>query len=79
LADFTAAEGMRAAIQRALALSQQERQAMGDAAAARAAARFSRHLRLPAVLRVLDAEWAALAASAKDKNPQRRQFDFGEC
>jgi glycosyltransferase involved in cell wall biosynthesis len=78
LADFTTAEGMRAAIQRALALSQQERQAMGNAAAGRAAARFSRHLRLPAVLRVLEAEWAALAASAKDKNPQRRHFGFGE-
>ena len=76
LADFTTAEGMRLAIQRALALSPQERRAMGDAAAARAAARFSRHLRLPAVLRVLEAEWAALAASAKEPNPRRRQFDF---
>ena len=76
LADFTAAEGMRATIERALAMTAQDRQAMGEAAAARAAARFSRHLRLPAVLRVLEAEWAALAAKADGRNPQRRQFDF---
>ena len=49
---------------------------MGEAATARAAARFSRHLRLPAVLRVLEAEWAALAARANDPNPHRRRFDF---
>jgi glycosyltransferase involved in cell wall biosynthesis len=76
LGDFTTADGMRLAIRRALALTPQERQAMGEAATARAAARFSRHLRLPAVLRVLEAEWAALAARANDPNPQRRRFDF---
>jgi glycosyltransferase involved in cell wall biosynthesis len=76
LGDFTTAEGLRLAIERALALTPAERCAMGEAAAARVAARFSRHLRLPAVLRVLEAEWAALAAGAKEPNPQRRHFDF---
>ena len=76
VADFTTAEGMRTAIERALALSRGERQAMGQAATRRAASRFSRHLRLPAVLRVLEAERAALAAGEKDKNSPRRHFDF---
>ncbi len=75
LGDFATPEGMAATIERALALSRDERHAMGEAANRRMEARFARHLRLPAVLRALEAREAALAESGRSASPPR-QFAF---
>jgi glycosyltransferase involved in cell wall biosynthesis len=75
LGDFTTPVGMRATIERALAMTAQERQAVAQAGAERAAARFARHLRLPAVLRALEADEAAVAAR-NTPLPPRRGFAF---
>jgi glycosyltransferase involved in cell wall biosynthesis len=75
LGDFTTPGGMRAAIERALAMTVEDRQAMARAGAERAAARFARNLRLPAVLRALEADEAAVAARIAPL-PSRRRFAF---
>lgn len=75
LGDFTTADGLVSTIERALALSQDERRAMGEAAITRVEVRFARHLRLPAVLRALEADEAAHAASGRHTTPPR-QFAF---
>ena len=66
---------MRATIERALALTRARAPGDGKAGAERAAARFSRHLRLPAVLRALEADEAAVAAR-NTPLPPRRGFAF---
>lgn len=75
LGDFTTAGGMRATIERALAMTAEDRQAMAKAGSERAANRFARHLRLPAVLRALEADEAAVAAR-NAPFPRRKRFAF---
>jgi glycosyltransferase involved in cell wall biosynthesis len=75
IGDFTTADGLTATIQRALSLSAAERRAMGQAASERIVARFARHLRLPAVLRALEADEAALVATTW-RPTSERHFAF---